>query len=61
MSTTNPRPAHATGVRSRLLSLEAKRRAVDDIAIRQSAADEKRKAEATRQQEATVSQLSVVQ
>ena len=40
--------------------MEAKRRALDGIADRQSAADEKRKAEAERQQ-ATISQLALVQ
>jgi hypothetical protein len=41
--------------------MEAKRRALDEIAARQHAADAKRQKEAARQQEATVSQLSVVQ
>jgi hypothetical protein len=41
--------------------MEAKRRALDEIAARQRAADEKRKDEAKKQQEATVSQLSGVQ
>ena len=40
--------------------MEAKRRALDEIASRQNAADEKRKVEAERQQ-ATISQLALVQ
>ena len=41
--------------------MEAKRRALDEIAARQRAADEKRKADAERQQAAMASRLSVVQ
>jgi hypothetical protein len=41
--------------------MEAKRRALDEIAARQSAADEKREEEATRQQQAAASQAAVVQ
>jgi integrase len=42
--------------------MEAKRRALDEIAARQQAADEKRKGDAERQMQAAVaSQLSVVQ
>jgi hypothetical protein len=41
--------------------MEAKRRALDEIATRQNAADEKRKQEAERQQVALVSQSVVVQ
>jgi integrase len=41
--------------------MEAKRRALDEIAARQCAADEKRKADAERQQQAAVSQSAVVQ
>jgi hypothetical protein len=40
--------------------MEAKRRALDEIASRQRAADEKRKAEAERQQAAAVVTQSVV-
>jgi hypothetical protein len=40
--------------------MEAKRRALDEIAARQRAADEKRQKEAKRQQAAAVSQSSVV-
>ena len=41
--------------------MEAKRRALDEIAVRQRAADEKRKADAERQQAAPVSPAVVVQ
>jgi hypothetical protein len=41
--------------------MEAKRRALDEIAARQRAADEKRKAEAERQQAAMSPQSAVVQ
>jgi hypothetical protein len=41
--------------------MEAKRRALDEIATRQNAADEKRKQEAERQQVVLVSQSVVVQ
>ena len=41
--------------------MEAKRRALDEIAARQGAADEKRKEEAERQQAAVASQAVVVQ
>jgi len=42
--------------------MEAKRRALDEIAARQKAADEKRKEEAQRKQQATVSdQVAMVQ
>jgi hypothetical protein len=41
--------------------MEAKRRALDEIAARQRAADEKRKQEIERQQTALVSQSLVVQ
>jgi hypothetical protein len=42
--------------------MEAKRRALDEIAVRQRAADERRKTEAERQQAAAVtSQSAVVQ
>ena len=42
--------------------MEAKRRALDEIAARQNAADEKRKAEAERRQEVAVTvQLAAVQ
>lgn len=41
--------------------MEAKRRALDEIAVRQRAADEKREREAARQQAALVSQMDVVQ
>jgi hypothetical protein len=40
--------------------MEAKRHALDEIAARQIAADEKRKAEAKRQQQAAVMSTSVV-
>ena len=40
--------------------MEAKRRALDEIAARQCSADEKRKEEAGRQQTAAVSQSAVV-
>jgi len=40
--------------------MEAKRRALDEIATRQNAADEKRKAKAERQRHATVAADSVV-
>jgi hypothetical protein len=41
--------------------MEAKRHALDEIAARQIAADEKRKAGALREQEAAVPQLAVIQ
>ena len=42
--------------------MEAKRRALDEIAVRQRAADEKRKADAERQQQtAMVPQSAVIQ
>jgi hypothetical protein len=42
--------------------MEAKRRALDEIAVRQRSADEKRKADAERQQQtAMVSQSTVIQ
>jgi hypothetical protein len=41
--------------------MEARRRALDEIAARQNAADEKRKAEAERRHAAEVSQSVVVQ
>ena len=41
--------------------MKAKRRALDEIAARQRAADEKRKTEVLREQEAAVLQLPVVQ
>jgi hypothetical protein len=41
--------------------MEAKRRALDEVAVRQCAADEKRKAEAERRHAAKVSQSVVVQ
>jgi hypothetical protein len=41
--------------------MEAKRHALDEIAARQRAADEKRKKEAGRQQDAAVSQAALVQ
>lgn len=41
--------------------MEAKRRALDEIGMRQAAADEKRKAETLREQEAAVPQLAVIQ
>jgi hypothetical protein len=41
--------------------MEAKRRALDEIAARQCAADEKRTAEAGRQQAAVVPQSTLVQ
>ena len=45
-----------------IAAMEAKRRALDEIAARQRAADEKRKDEAERQQQAAVvSQSAVVQ
>jgi hypothetical protein len=40
--------------------MEAKRRALDEVASRQNAADEKRKEEAGRQQQAAASQLVAV-
>ena len=41
--------------------MEAKRRALDEIAARQGAADKKRKEEAEQQQAAVVSQSAVIQ
>ena len=41
--------------------MEAKRRALDEIAVRQRAADEKRKREDRRQQDAIVRQSPVIQ
>ena len=41
--------------------MEAKRRALDDIAIRQRAADEKRKEEAERREQEATASLAVVQ
>ncbi len=41
--------------------MEAKRRALDEIAARQNTADEKRKADAVRENAAAVSQAAVVQ
>ncbi len=41
--------------------MEAKRRALDEIAARQQAADEKRKEEAERQQAAMADQVAMVQ
>ena len=41
--------------------MEAERRALDKIAARQRAADQKRKSEALREQEAAVLQLPVIQ
>jgi hypothetical protein len=41
--------------------MEAKRRALDEIATRQAEADEKRTSEALREQEAVVPQLAVIQ
>jgi hypothetical protein len=41
--------------------MEAKRRALDEIAARQNAADEKRKVEAERRESAAVAQAAVVQ
>jgi hypothetical protein len=41
--------------------MEAKRRALDEIGMRQAAADEKRKAETLWEQEAAVPQLAVIQ
>lgn len=43
------------------MRMEAKLRALDEIAVRQGAADEKRKEEAARQQAAMVCQSAVVQ
>ena len=42
----------------KVIRMEAKRRALDEIAARQRAADEKRKAEAERRQQAAVAQSS---
>ena len=41
--------------------MEAKRRALDEIAARQIAADEKRKVESDRREQAAASQLALVQ
>jgi integrase len=41
--------------------MEAKRRALDEIAARQNAADERRKEEAERQQAVVVSRVAVIQ
>jgi hypothetical protein len=41
--------------------MEAKRRALDEIAVRQRAADEKRKKDAERQQQTAASQPAVIQ
>jgi hypothetical protein len=41
--------------------MEAKRRALDEIAMRQCAVDEKRRAEAERQQSAMASQAEMLQ
>jgi hypothetical protein len=43
------------------VKMEAKRRALDEIAARQRAADEKRKDEVERQQQAVASQSAVLQ
>ena len=40
--------------------MEAKRRALDEIAVRQRASDEKRKADAERQQQVAVTSQSAV-
>ena len=46
--------------RCSLVRMEAKRHALDEIAARQNAADEKRRNEAERREQAAVSQLAVV-
>ena len=53
--------SHAMLSRYSQVRMEAKRRALDEIATRQNAADEKRKEEADRREHATVADPVLVQ